>query len=50
MKTGLTAALIFITAAVFAQQQNKFPQNFVGSWKGALQWMVAGKPTKTFTM
>lgn len=50
MKAVLIAALIFITAAAFAQQENKFPQNFVGSWKGTMQWMVAGKPTKTFTM
>jgi hypothetical protein len=27
-----------------------FPQSFIGNWKGQLQWMVAGKPTQTFTM
>jgi hypothetical protein len=27
-----------------------FPQDFVGNWKGQLQWMVSGKPAQTFTM
>jgi len=27
-----------------------FPKSFIGNWKGKLQWMVAGKPTKEFTM
>jgi hypothetical protein len=27
-----------------------FPRSFIGNWKGTLQWMVAGKPTQTFTM
>jgi hypothetical protein len=29
---------------------NTFPQSFIGSWKGQLQWMVAGKPTQQFNM
>jgi hypothetical protein len=29
---------------------NSFPACFIGNWKGQLQWMVAGKPTQTFTM
>lgn len=33
-----------------AAQQNKFPGDFIGNWKGSLQWMVAGKPAQTFTM
>jgi hypothetical protein len=28
----------------------KFPQSFIGNWKGKLQWMVAGRPAQTFTM
>ena len=27
-----------------------FPKCFIGNWKGKLQWMIAGKPTQTFTM
>lgn len=27
-----------------------FPACFTGNWKGTLQWMVAGKPVKEFTM
>jgi hypothetical protein len=27
-----------------------FPQSFIGNWKGKMQWMIAGKPTQTFTM
>ena len=50
MKSLLTAILCFTVFAVKAQQKNKFPANFIGNWKGSLQWMVAGKPTQTFTM
>ncbi|MFC4262781.1 hypothetical protein ACFOWM_07835 [Ferruginibacter yonginensis] len=42
--------ITFITAAAFAQSTHTFPQSFVGKWKGSLQWLVAGKPTQTFTM
>lgn len=49
MKIFLSAILAF-TCFFAAAQQAKFPQNFIGSWKGTLQWMVAGKPTQTFTM
>lgn len=27
-----------------------FPNNFIGHWKGKLQWQRAGKPSQTFTM
>jgi hypothetical protein len=27
-----------------------FPQDFVGRWKGQLQWLVNGKPAQTFSM
>jgi hypothetical protein len=27
-----------------------FPQDFVGNWKGKLQWYVNGKPAQTFAM
>lgn len=30
--------------------QSPFPACFTGNWAGKLQWMVAGKPTKSFTM
>jgi hypothetical protein len=29
---------------------NYFPQNFIGHWKGKLQWQRVGKPSQTFTM
>jgi hypothetical protein len=50
MKTGLITALLVISTTLVAQQKNTFPKNFIGNWKGSLQWMVAGKPTQTFTM
>ncbi len=31
-------------------QGTSFPQSFIGHWKGKLQWMVAGKPARQFTM
>jgi hypothetical protein len=34
----------------FPISKTTFPQSFIGNWKGRLQWMVAGKPTQTFTM
>jgi hypothetical protein len=27
-----------------------FPKCFIGNWKGTMQWMIAGKPTRPFTM
>jgi hypothetical protein len=27
-----------------------FPEDFVGNWKGQLQWLVNGKPAQTFAM
>lgn len=27
-----------------------FPHTFIGNWKGKMQWMVAGKPSQTFSM
>ncbi|MBP6430319.1 MAG: hypothetical protein KA319_00955 [Ferruginibacter sp.] len=33
-----------------AQKNKTFPQQFIGKWKGELQWMVAGKPTQKFKM
>jgi hypothetical protein len=29
---------------------NYFPINFIGHWKGKLQWQRIGKPSQTFTM
>lgn len=50
MKFILSVTLLFISFTAAAQQKSNFPQNFIGNWKGTLQWMVAGKPTQTFTM
>jgi len=30
-------------------QTNSFPADFIGHWKGKIQWMVAGKPTTEFS-
>jgi hypothetical protein len=27
-----------------------FSKSFIGNWKGTLQWMIAGKPTRPFTI
>jgi hypothetical protein len=50
MKIVFTALMLFVCIVSSAQQQNNFPANFIGNWKGTLQWMVAGKPAQTFTM
>ena len=45
--------ILFTLVKIGNAQLNKpvnFPQSFIGKWKGKLQWMVAGKPTQTFTM
>lgn len=49
MKQFLIALACCTCISTFAQQST-FPANFIGNWKGKLQWMVAGKPTKEFTM
>ncbi len=41
---------MFFSIPVLSQKGKPFPQTFIGNWKGKLQWMVAGKPTQTFTM
>jgi hypothetical protein len=38
------------TGAGPANSTAVFPGVFLGKWKGALQWIVAGRPTQTFTM
>lgn len=47
--------LSFLVYNLTAQNEKSLPSNapvsaFAGQWKGKLQWMVAGKPTKDFTM
>jgi hypothetical protein len=32
------------------KREPSFPQDFVGNWKGKLQWFVNGKTTQTFSM
>ena len=49
MKQIFIALCCCLCISVSAQQAT-FPTDFVGNWKGKLQWMVAGKPTKDFTM
>lgn len=48
----ISLALLYgINISIQAQSCNKtFPECFIGNWKGSLQWTVAGKPVRTFTM
>ncbi|MBC7937057.1 MAG: hypothetical protein H7Y86_17040 [Rhizobacter sp.] len=45
-KIVLLCLLAFATGLCYAQ----FPQNFIGEWKGKLQWIVTGKPLQEFAM
>ena len=54
---SLLVVLLFLTgvATVAAQQAKStndpaFPANFIGRWKGKLQWMMPGKPAQEFSM
>jgi hypothetical protein len=49
-KLFLFVLFIILTHFAIAQNKTTFLQSFIGNWKGKLQWMVAGKPTQTFTM
>ena len=53
-KIFLVIVLFFTAILCVAQSKIKssavFPKAFIGNWKGKLQWLVAGKPTQTFTM
>jgi len=46
----LFCVLFFTSLCISAQHNHSFPRSFLGNWKGQLQWIVAGKPTQTFTM
>lgn len=52
MKINLfIAVFFFVTSAATAQQHTlQFPDTFLGSWKGKLQWTVPGKSSQEFTM
>jgi len=39
-----------INPGALKKKEAAFPFSFIGNWKGQLQWIVAGKPTQTFTM
>jgi hypothetical protein len=43
------SAFLLLKSFAFSQT-TEFSQEFIGNWKGILQWMVAGKATQTFTM
>lgn len=45
-KIMLCCCLVFAEGVCQAQ----FPANFIGEWKGKLQWIVTGKPVQEFTM
>lgn len=56
----ILSVLLLLVNSLFAQSKKSLPLNppprgemegaFLGQWKGKLQWMVAGKPTKEFSM
>ena len=41
----LTALMLAVCIATQAQVKNNFPQDFVGKWKGTLEWFRAGNAT-----
>jgi hypothetical protein len=47
---NLLVFCLFSLIGLFCFGQGKFPETFIGNWKGKMQWMVAGKPSQTFTM
>ena len=45
MKTFLLAATLLVThSVILAQEQPSFPQDFIGKWKGTLEWFRSGNP------
>lgn len=46
----LFAVMLLVVQGLFAQSPTPFPGSFIGKWKGKLQWMVTGKPSKEFSM
>jgi hypothetical protein len=50
MKRLFMLLLVCIPVLQLSAQTNSFPQSFAGRWKGKLQWMVAGKPVREFSM
>ncbi len=39
-----------VSKPALKEMEATFPSSFIGNWRGQLEWMVAGKPTQTFTM
>lgn len=50
MRKIILAGYLLISSFVLTAQDNAFPGNFIGHWKGKLSWMRPGKPTQEFTM
>ena len=49
---GLFLLVISIAAGILlkAQNKNSFPQDFIGKWKGTLEWHRAGNTPQTVNM
>jgi hypothetical protein len=47
--TCLFCLSLLLSATGIAQSQ-PFPASITGNWKGTMQWMVSGKPAKSFSM
>ncbi len=46
----MTTTLFLVFLSGISYSQNSFPRDFLGHWKGQLEWRVAGKPTQKFNM
>ncbi|MFZ4058248.1 MAG: hypothetical protein ACOYKE_08900 [Ferruginibacter sp.] len=52
MKLFSLCCLMLLAVIASAQQKDSttFPANFIGKWKGEMQWMGSGRAPQTFTM
>lgn len=51
LKKLLLTLCLIVAGYAYAQHNNiSFPGNFIGHWKGKLNWVRAGKPFQQFTM
>lgn len=48
-KIPLIIALLAMAVSLQAQDSTAFPRNFIGTWKGKMQWITAGKPAVEYS-
>lgn len=44
MLASMWCALAFVTGAVLPEPQVTFPDDFLGDWRGTMEWRTPGKP------